>query len=107
MAMPPTGWQQSGALESSFAAETEPLLGRTPTMAAPQDEEAKKLPYGTDFSASDSGSIEAEEVYAYDDSRKLGITSSVFLILNKMIGTGSVSSFPKHTLYELDTYHGF
>ncbi|TGZ82347.1 amino acid permease [Ascodesmis nigricans] len=61
-------------------------------MAAPQDEEAKKLPYGTDFSASDSGSIEAEEVYAYDDSRKLGITSSVFLILNKMIGTGIFST---------------
>ena len=30
-----------------------------------------------------------EEVFEYEDSRKLGITSSVFLILNKMIGTGS------------------
>ena len=29
------------------------------------------------------------EVFAYDESRKLGVTSSVFLILNKMIGTGS------------------
>ena len=27
--------------------------------------------------------------YAYSDSRKLGVTGSVFLILNKMIGTGS------------------
>lgn len=31
-----------------------------------------------------------EQVFQYDDSRKLGITSSVFLILNKMIGTGSM-----------------
>lgn len=40
--------------------------------------------------AADSGSsIAGEEVYQFDESRKLGITSSVFLILNKMIGTGS------------------
>lgn len=32
---------------------------------------------------------QAEEVFQFEDSRKLGITSSVFLILNKMIGTGS------------------
>lgn len=37
-----------------------------------------------------SASLAGEETYAFDDSRKLGITSSVFLILNKMIGTGSV-----------------
>ncbi|KAI5777735.1 amino acid/polyamine transporter I [Geopyxis carbonaria] len=35
---------------------------------------------------------ENEQVFAYDDSRKLGITSSVFLILNKMIGTGIFST---------------
>ena len=34
--------------------------------------------------------VEEEKTYAYDDSRKLGITGSVFLILNKMIGTGSM-----------------
>jgi hypothetical protein len=34
--------------------------------------------------------VQEEKTYAYDDSRKLGITGSVFLILNKMIGTGSM-----------------
>ncbi|KAK4209512.1 amino acid/polyamine transporter I [Rhypophila decipiens] len=33
-----------------------------------------------------------EEKIVYDDSRKLGITGSVFLILNKMIGTGIFST---------------
>lgn len=33
--------------------------------------------------------VEEEKTYAYSDSRKLGVTGSVFLILNKMIGTGS------------------
>lgn len=37
----------------------------------------------------DTGSKADEQVFQYDDSRKLGIVSSVFLILNKMIGTGS------------------
>lgn len=36
-----------------------------------------------------NGSVADEQVFQYDDSRKLGIVSSVFLILNKMIGTGS------------------
>ncbi|KAF2756904.1 amino acid transporter [Pseudovirgaria hyperparasitica] len=40
----------------------------------------------------DSASIQTQEVYRYDESRKLGITSSVFLILNKMIGTGIFST---------------
>jgi hypothetical protein len=34
-------------------------------------------------------SSEGEVVQAYDESRKIGITGAVFLILNKMIGTGS------------------
>jgi len=29
------------------------------------------------------------QVFAYSDDRKIGITGAVFLILNKMIGTGS------------------
>jgi hypothetical protein len=41
--------------------------------------------------ASEVSSTE-EQTFAYDDSRKLGITSSVFLILNKMIGTGIFST---------------
>lgn len=45
----------------------------------------------------DSGSGEVvgvvtEEKIQYDDSRKLGITGAVFLILNKMIGTGIFST---------------
>lgn len=38
------------------------------------------------------GELKEENKYAYDDSRKLGITGAVFLILNKMIGTGIFST---------------
>lgn len=38
----------------------------------------------------DDAVVQEEKTYAYEDSRKLGITGSVFLILNKMIGTGSM-----------------
>jgi hypothetical protein len=38
------------------------------------------------------GDIKEVNKYAYDDSRKLGITGAVFLILNKMIGTGIFST---------------
>ena len=37
-----------------------------------------------------SETLAGEEVYKFDESRKLGVTSSIFLILNKMIGTGSM-----------------
>lgn len=37
----------------------------------------------------ENAEIQEEKTYAYDDSRKLGVTGAVFLILNKMIGTGS------------------
>ncbi|KAI5795328.1 amino acid/polyamine transporter I [Peziza echinospora] len=43
-------------------------------------------------SASRTTSIAGEEIYQFEDSRKLGVTSSVFLILNKMIGTGIFST---------------
>jgi len=33
--------------------------------------------------------VESAQAFEYSESRKLGITGSVFLILNKMIGTGS------------------
>ncbi len=36
-----------------------------------------------------SSDVEGAQVFRIAESRKLGITSSVFLILNKMIGTGS------------------
>lgn len=38
------------------------------------------------------GSVQDELTYEFSDSRKLGITSSVFVILNKMIGTGIFST---------------
>lgn len=38
------------------------------------------------------GSLQDELTYSYSDSRKLGVTSSVFVILNKMIGTGIFST---------------
>lgn len=38
---------------------------------------------------SGSSSVENAQVFRYAESRKLGVTSSLFLILNKMIGTGS------------------
>jgi len=37
----------------------------------------------------ENGIVQEDNTYAYDDSRKLGVTGAVFLILNKMIGTGS------------------
>ncbi|CAI6334676.1 unnamed protein product [Periconia digitata] len=40
----------------------------------------------------DNAVVQQENTYAYDDSRKLGVTGSVFLILNKMIGTGIFST---------------
>lgn len=38
---------------------------------------------------SQSEQVQVGERYEYSDERKIGITGSVFLILNKMIGTGS------------------
>ena len=38
------------------------------------------------------GEVKQENTYAYTDDRKLGITGAVFLILNKMIGTGIFST---------------
>ena len=37
---------------------------------------------------SDKGSVEEDMSFHYDESQKIGITGAVFLILNKMIGTG-------------------
>jgi len=50
--------------------------------------------YGNHTTGSEDavGEVQDENTYAYDDSRKLGITGAVFLILNKMIGTGIFST---------------
>lgn len=44
---------------------------------------------GESVAPSSSSDPETAHVYRIDESHKLGITSSIFLILNKMIGTGS------------------
>lgn len=45
-----------------------------------------------DRSADGAGEMQAVQHIHYSDSRKIGITGAVFLILNKMIGTGSMSA---------------
>ena len=63
-------------------------------MATKPDDDAKVARY-TNGEASPSppvyedGSIQDDNAYVYDDSQKLGYTATVFVILNKMIGTGS------------------
>lgn len=37
----------------------------------------------------DQVSVQTDQAFIYDDSQKLGYTGTVFVILNKMIGTGS------------------
>jgi hypothetical protein len=37
----------------------------------------------------EEGSVQEDNAYVYDESQKLGYTATVFVILNKMIGTGS------------------
>lgn len=44
--------------------------------------------------ASPPGSIKEEETFKIDESRKIGVTGAVFLILNKMIGTGGNYTCP-------------
>jgi hypothetical protein len=51
--------------------------------------------------APDNSSLIDAEEFAYSEDRRIGITGAVFLILNKMIGTGS-TSIGQHTL----TLHG-
>jgi hypothetical protein len=62
--------------------------------------ENHKTDQGPDEKISE-GSVQNQEVYAYDESRKIGVTGAVFLILNKMIGTGG-SSGAKQTLIHHD-----
>lgn len=39
-----------------------------------------------------SGQVQDEQAFKFSESRKIGVTGAVFLILNKMIGTGSECS---------------
>jgi hypothetical protein len=45
----------------------------------------------------DNTSVQDDQAYVYDDSQKLGYTATVFVILNKMIGTGSTYKTPQYT----------
>lgn len=53
-------------------------------------ETSPDLPGYTD----DHVSVQTDQAFVYDDSQKLGYTGTVFVILNKMIGTGSRSQMP-------------
>lgn len=68
-------------------------VNEKPADGLSQGEEVKN-PIATNATAEDveTGVVKQENTYAYDDSRKLGITGAVFLILNKMIGTGIFST---------------
>jgi hypothetical protein len=37
----------------------------------------------------EDASVQEDQAYVYNDDQKLGYTATVFVILNKMIGTGS------------------
>jgi hypothetical protein len=38
----------------------------------------------------EGASVQEDQAYVYEDDQKLGYTATVFVILNKMIGTGSM-----------------
>jgi hypothetical protein len=64
-------------------------------MATKFDDEAKVARHTSDESSPPpptygAGSVQEDNAYVYDDSQKLGYTATVFVILNKMIGTGSM-----------------
>ncbi|RVX73455.1 hypothetical protein B0A52_03097 [Exophiala mesophila] len=50
-----------------------------------------KVTQSADYDATNASSLE-DVTFKFDDSRKLGTTGAVFLILNKMIGTGIFST---------------
>ena len=68
----------SAKADSDTVTQTKRSL--SPNEAA-QDEESSPI--------SGSSSVDGAQVFRFKESRKLGVTSSLFLILNKMIGTGS------------------
>jgi hypothetical protein len=74
-----------------MAANTEPKGAVTSNDQPLYDSDQVKHHDGPYDSAAE-GSVQDELTYQFDDSRKLGITSSVFVILNKMIGTGIFST---------------
>jgi hypothetical protein len=71
-------------------------------MATIPDDDAKVARYTNDEASPsppvyENGSVQEDNAYVYDDSQKLGYTATVFVILNKMIGTGSAYSSSPYT----------
>lgn len=66
--------------KGSFDREASPA-GSKPIEDGPLD--------ASDGHISDNSSTIDAQTYAYTEDRKIGVTGAVFLILNKMIGTGS------------------
>lgn len=64
------------------------------TRRADESSPTRLLRDGESVAPSSSSDPETAHVYRIDESHKLGIRSSIFLILNKMIGTGSQLSLP-------------
>ncbi|KAG8164065.1 hypothetical protein KVR01_005983 [Diaporthe batatas] len=63
--------------------------------ASPKDAEQYNsvLAHGGDSSPDyASGQVQDEQAFKFSESRKIGVTGAVFLILNKMIGTGIFST---------------
>ena len=64
----------------------------------PIDDDGSKVPVASGGAARDEEGAYLSETastidattYAYSEDRKIGVTGAVFLILNKMIGTGSM-----------------
>jgi hypothetical protein len=65
-------------------------------MSAKRDEESK-VARAVDTESSppnyEGASVQEDQAYVYEEDQKLGYTATVFVILNKMIGTGSMYTF--------------
>lgn len=68
--------------------------GAKPAQAVRPGHDGLSSPSDRDNQLSDDASSIEGHTYAYSEDRKIGITGAVFLILNKMIGTGSESRQP-------------
>lgn len=69
-------------------------------MATELEKDDRKIAHETESPApgytDDHVSVQTDQAFIYDDSQKLGYTATVFVILNKMIGTGSESFSTNH-----------
>lgn len=65
-------------------ADPSPKVGEQYSSAVARDEDSTP-----DYA---SGQVQDEQAFKFSESRKIGVTGAVFLILNKMIGTGSECS---------------